>query len=132
MRRVALIALVAGVTLASGAVAARAPSSTTRIVLDHSSRQSGSGTNAYDFVGHLESRRRACVPGRTVRVVLHSGNTGALKVLDRDRTGKDGAWAVGGNIVGADVAHFRVKRKAIGGRKHRRICKADSTSIRFV
>ena len=132
MKRLCLMTLVAGAMLAFGAVAgAHAPSSATKIVLDHSSQQSGENTNLRDFVGHLESPRKKCLAGRTVKFVLHDGNSGTTKLVDTDRTGKDGAWAVGGNIIGADVAHFRVTRKTIGRHHRRRVCKADSTSMRF-
>ena len=132
MNRLCLMTLVAGAMLAFGAVAgAHAPSSATKIVLDHSSQQSGENTNLRDFVGHLESPRKKCLARRTVKLVLHDGNSGTTKLLDTDRTGKNGAWGVGGNIIGADVAHFRVTRKTIGRHHHRRVCKADSTSMRF-
>ena len=132
MNRLCLMTLVAGAMLAFGAVAgAHAPSSATKIVLDHSSQQSGENTNLRDFVGHLESPRKKCLARRTVKLVLHDGNSGTTKLLDTDRTGKNGAWGVGGNIIGADVAHFRVTRKTIGRHDHRRVCKADSTSMRF-
>ena len=132
MNRLCLMTLVAGAMLAFGAVAgANAPSSATKIVLDHSSQQSGENTNLRDFVGHLESPRKKCLARRTVKLVLHDGNSGTTKLLDTDRTGKNGAWGVGGNIIGADVAHFRVTRKTIGRHDHRRVCKADSTSMRF-
>ena len=132
MNRLCLMTLVAGAMLAFGAVAgAHAPSSATKIVLDHASQQSGENTNLRDFVGHLESPRKKCLARRTVKLVLHDGNSGTTKLLDTDRTGKNGAWGVGGNIIGADVAHFRVTRKTIGRHDHRRVCKADSTSMRF-
>ena len=132
MRRLALIALVAGVVLAFGGIAgARTPSSATKIVLDHSSHQSGGNINLNDFVGHLKSRTKRCLAGRTVKVLLHNGNDGSTKLLDADRTDEDGVWAVGGNTIQADLARFVVTRKRIGGRHHRHVCKADSTSVHF-
>ncbi len=133
MKRFGLTMLVGAAALALVGVAlARTPSSATRIVLDHSSPQSGTNnTNLADFVGHLESRTTRCLAGRTVKVFLHNGNDGTTRLLDTDRTGANGLWALGGKVIGANRARFAVTPKTIGGRDHRRICKADSTSIRF-
>jgi hypothetical protein len=133
MKWLGLAMLVAGtVFVFAGLAGAHKSASATRIVLDHSSQQGGTNTNLHDFVGHLESSNDRCLARRTVKVILHIANGGTSKLLDTDRTGTDGVWAVGGNTIRANSARFVVTRKTIGGRHHRRICQADSTSVHFV
>jgi hypothetical protein len=132
MKRLVLVTLTVSSLLALGGIAmAKVPSSPTKVVFDHESPQTGEDVNVRDFIGHLESPRKQCLAGRTVKAFLHNGNNGTTKLFDTDRTGPRGVWGVGGNVVGADSLRFRVIRKRIGDRHHRRICKADSTVIHF-
>jgi hypothetical protein len=132
MRYVVGAMLAAGALLAfGGIVGAKVPSSPTKVVFDQESPQTGEGVNDRDLIGHLESPRKQCLVGRTVKAFLHNNNTGTTKLIDVDRTGRNGLWGVGGNIEGAAFARFTVTRKQIGHRHHRRICKADSTVIHF-
>jgi hypothetical protein len=132
MKRLVLVTLtLCGVLALGGVAVAKVPSSPTKVVFDQQTPQTGEDVNVRDFIGHLESPNKQCLAGRTVKAFLHNGNNGTTKLFDTDRTGPKGIWGVGGNIVGADSLRFRVIRKRIGDRHHRRICKADSTVIHF-
>jgi hypothetical protein len=77
--------------------------------------------------GHLESPRHKCLPNRKVQIVAHfpSGN----RVLDTDRSSRNGFWEGLGNFIGADSAEAKVVRKRTGRPGHRHVCKADSTPV---
>jgi hypothetical protein len=121
------VALVAVLAL-SGVAAARAPSSRTKIVVDESILSEGSDP-LVELVGHLESPKRKCLAGRTVKLSIHYVD-GSIE-RDVDRTGASGFWAVGGHDAGTQSARFEVTRKNVGRGHHRRICKAASKSMAF-
>jgi hypothetical protein len=131
MRRATLAAAVAVVALMlSVDAAARTPTFPTTII------QRANWSDQADqmfFAGYVDSPKRACIPGRTVKVVIDYTD-GSSQVLDTDLSSGHGAWSAGGTFdsnVTIAGGTAKVLRKRIGRRHHHRICKADSTPLNF-
>jgi hypothetical protein len=118
-------AVLAFLALATVAVA-RTASSPTKVVVDEFT-QTGSGeTSKGHWAGHLKSPRKGCLRGRTVKLFLRNGNNDKVKLADTDQTGRNGHWALEGNLFTIDRAQVKVTRKRIGSGGNRRICKPDT------
>jgi hypothetical protein len=91
----------------------------------------GVTVNEYRYYGHVSSPKDRCVPGRTVKII--SLTPQGSKLVDTDRTSRNGFWFGGGDftppgVTGTDGVRVRVVRKDIGRRGHRHVCRPDADS----
>ena len=119
---VAVILIVALVGVTSAALA-RAPHYAT--TLDATGTSAGPPSTRFIEFGQVHSTLRACRANRIVKVVAHYPD-GSSKVLDTDRSSKNGAYAVVADFADSDKATIRAPRQRIGRPGHRRICDAGS------
>ena len=88
----------------------------------------GVTVNDYRYYGEVRSQRGRCVRGRTVKIF--SITEDGRKLIDTDRTSRNGFWFGGGDFTPAGTTSttavvVRVLRRDIGPRGHDHVCRAD-------
>jgi len=91
----------------------------------------GVNVNDYRYYGDVSSPKDRCVPGRTVKIF--SLTLEGPKLIDTDRTSRNGFWFGGGDFTppgttGTDGVRVRVAPRDIGRHGHRHVCRADADS----
>jgi hypothetical protein len=91
----------------------------------------GVTVNDYRYYGHVRSPKGRCVSGRKVKIF--SLTSEGRKLIDTDRTSRNGFWFGGGDFTPAGVTgthgvRVRVVRRDIGPRGHRHVCRADAAT----
>jgi len=88
------------------------------------------GATVQDFqvYGEVHSPKGRCVPNRKVKIFSITPN--GLKLIDTDRTSRNGFFFGGGNF-GNEVNGARVKvvRRDIGPRGHVHLCRSDTDTM---
>ena len=84
--------------------------------------------NDYRYYGEVHSPKRRCVRGRTVKI--YSITEDGRKLVDTDRTSRNGFWFGGGDFTPAVTTSttavvVRVLRRDIGPRGHDHVCRGD-------
>lgn len=125
-RCVAVLATSAVLVLGGGVGVAQADLFVTTISIDDST-----ASIPITIWGHLGSPSKKCLAGRTVKVIQEFGD-GSSHLLGRDRTSRNGVWAVRGTpsklAVGERVT---VAKKKVGRRHHRQTCLRASEPFGF-
>jgi hypothetical protein len=88
----------------------------------------GVTVNDYRYYGEVRSQRGRCVRGRTVKIF--SITEDGRKLIDTDRTSRNGFWFGGGDFTPAGTTSTtavvaRVLRRDTGPRRHDHVCRAD-------
>jgi hypothetical protein len=88
----------------------------------------GMTVDDYRYYGEVRSRKGGCVRGRTVRIF--SITEDGRKLIDTDRTSRNGSWFGGGDFTPAGTTSttavvVKVLRRDIGRRGHDHVCRAD-------
>jgi hypothetical protein len=91
----------------------------------------GVTVNDYRYYGEVSSRNDRCVPGRTVKIF--SLTPEGRKLVDIDRTSRNGFWFGGGDftppgVSGTNGVRVRVVPRDIGRHGHHHVCSADTDS----
>jgi hypothetical protein len=124
-RTVAVLAAAAAALLGVGVGGAQGRSVSTAIVVDDST---ATGTPLTVW-GHLDSPRKKCLSGRTVKLFEDFAN-GSSKLVGRDRSSRNGVWVTQGDLTKLAVGeHVRVTSKRVGRPRHRRTCAGGSESF---
>jgi hypothetical protein len=129
MKRLVLTGLtLAAIGLMTSAASAHKASFKTTIEIDG---LVGVTVNDYRYYGTVSSPKDRCVPGRTVKIF--SLTPEGSKLIDTDRTSRNGFWFGGGDftppgVTGTDGVRVRVARRDIGRHGHRHACRADADS----
>jgi hypothetical protein len=91
----------------------------------------GTTVDDYRYYGNVSSPKDCCVPGRTVKII--SLTPEGPRLVDTDRTSRNGFWFGGGDFTpqgttGTFGVRVRVLRRDIGRHGHHHVCRADSDS----
>ena len=126
-----MAALAGSFVLVVGAsVALAAQHFATHIVVEGRSTSSSPGSFDFAASGHLESAKRRCIRGRTVKLQFKSGDN--TRVVDVDRSSLNGAWAVRAHSSSAPDHEFvAVASKRFGRPHHRKVCRPAREEILF-
>jgi hypothetical protein len=123
--RASLAGLVAASALLGLGTGAANGSIPTRVVADDST---ASGTPLTVW-GHLDSARRDCLGGRSVRLFQDFADH-TSKLVSADRSSRNGVWVAQGDISKLAIGlHVRVREKVLGRGRHRHTCGATSRSL---
>ena len=84
--------------------------------------------NEYRYYGEVRSQRGRCVRGRTVKIFSITEN--GRKLIDTDRTSRNGNWFGGGDFAptgtnSTTAVVVRVLGRDIGPRGPDHVCRAD-------
>jgi hypothetical protein len=119
---------VASLGVGSGLAAAHTASYNSRIEI-----KGDVGATVQDFqvYGEVHSPKGKCVPNRKVKIF--SITPSGLKLIDTDRTSRNGFFFGGGNF-GNEVNGARVKvvQRDVGRRSHVHLCKSDTDTLPIV
>jgi hypothetical protein len=77
--------------------------------------------------GHISSPNPKCLGGRLVRLFYTTPS--GEKLVDTDRTSANGIWAAGGDNANFLGVRYKVTKRLIGHRGHRRTCAAGEGEI---
>jgi hypothetical protein len=80
------------------------------------------------FDGKVTSPKPACVEGRKVRLYLK--RDGDDKLIGIDRATDEGFWNIRSPDAGAGTYYARVKRKTVGPKGNRHVCRAARSATR--
>ena len=123
--KVLAVLCVASLGVGSGLAAAHTTSYNSRIEI-----KGDVGATVQDFqvYGEVHSPKGECVPHRKVKIF--SITPSGLKLIDTDRTSRNGFFFGGGNF-GNQVTGARVKvvQRDVGRRSHVHLCKSDTDTL---
>jgi hypothetical protein len=127
MKRFTVAAMVGIVALAAVIGTATARTTHYPTTLDATGTSAG-GPGVFIEYGRVHSPKGACRSNRTLKMVVRYPD-GSRKVLDRDRSSSNGAYALVGDFTGFESGKINAARKRIGRPGHRRICDAGSVGV---
>jgi len=124
-RGIGLVLAIGVIGLVASSAGAHDRSFNTRIEIED---VVGVTVNDYRYYGEVHSPKRRCVRGRTVKIL--SITEDGPKLIDTDRTSRNGFWFGGGDFrpggtTSTTAVVVRVSRRDIGPRGHDHVCRAD-------
>ena len=116
--------------LLAGAMPATAQQATqTTITFVEFADSNEDGDSDY-IIGKVVSPKEKCVAGRTVKIFRRPPGGGAFRLVDSDRSSKNGFWAGGGyENINAQEGKVTVERKVIQRPGGRLVCGAGSEAF---
>lgn len=116
--------------LMAGVIPATAKETTPSTVTFVDFADSNSDGHSDYIIGKIASPKEKCIAGRTVKIFRRPPGGGEFRLVDTDRSSKNGFWAGGGyEDINAQVGKVTVEREVIQRAGGRIVCGADAAAF---